>query len=77
MLTKMQDYVIDLRESVENATAVLERMSDEASRRRPAPEKWSPREIIGHLGESASNNHQRFVRAQFQESLIFAGYEQD
>ncbi|MFL5489684.1 MAG: DinB family protein, partial [Gemmatimonadaceae bacterium] len=75
MLTKMQDYVIDLRESVENATAVLERMSDEASRRRPAPEKWSPQEIIGHLVDSASNNHQRFVRAQLQESLIFPGYE--
>ena len=25
---------------------------------------WSPREIIGHLVDSASNNHQRFVRAR-------------
>ncbi|MFL5497807.1 MAG: DinB family protein [Gemmatimonadaceae bacterium] len=74
---KMQTYVTDLRASVEHATAVLERVSDEASRRRPAPGKWSPREIIGHLVDSASNNHQRFVRAQFQEPLIFPGYEQD
>ncbi len=30
---------------------------------RPAPGKWSPKEIIGHLIDSAANNHQRFVRA--------------
>lgn len=30
----------------------------------PTPGKWSPKEIIGHLIDSAANNHQRFVRAQ-------------
>ena len=30
----------------------------------PALGKWSPKEIIGHLIDSAANNHQRFVRAQ-------------
>ena len=39
--------------------------------------KWSPREIIGHLIDSASNNHQRFVRASFQDDLVFSGYDQD
>jgi hypothetical protein len=73
----MQTYVEDLRESVEKATPFLEAMSDERSKRRPAPNKWSPREIIGHLIDSASNNHQRFVRAQFQDSLVFPGYDQD
>src|SRR5262249_7171602 len=43
----------------------------------PAPGKWSPREVIGHLVDSASNNHQRFVRAQLQDDLVFPGYEQD
>src|SRR4029077_3315712 len=52
-------------------------IDDEASGRRPAPGKWSPREIVGHLIDSASNNHQRFVRAQFQNHLTFAGYDQD
>ena len=28
-------------------------------------DKWSLKEIIGHLIDSASNNHQRFVRLQF------------
>ena len=52
-------------------------MSEAEAKRRPRPEKWSPAEIIGHLIDSASNNHQRFVRAQFQNDLVFPGYEQD
>lgn len=33
------------------------------------PGKWSAKQIIGHLIDSASNNHQRFVRAQFNLHL--------
>jgi hypothetical protein len=39
--------------------------------------KWSPKQIIGHLIDSAANNHQRFVRAQFTDDLVFPGYEQE
>jgi len=66
-----------LVEAVERATPRLMAMSDADSAHRPGPGKWSPREVIGHLIDSASNNHQRFVRAQFQGDLIFPGYEQD
>ena len=38
---------------------------------------WSRKEVMGHLIDSASNNHQRFVRAALQASLDFPGYEQD
>lgn len=55
----------------------LERFSDTASAERRAPRKWSPREVIGHLIDSASNNHGRFVRAQLSEDLVFPGYEQE
>ena len=30
--------------------------------------------MIGHLNDSASNNHQRFVRANFKDDLCFPGY---
>ncbi len=52
-------------------------ISEADSARRPVPGKWSPKEIVGHLIDSASNNHQRFVRVQFQDDLIFPGYDQD
>jgi len=50
---------------------------EEASRHRPAPGKWSPAEIVGHLIDSASNNHRRFVVARWQDDLVFTGYRQD
>ncbi len=59
----MSEYVVELRDAIEKFTPELEKMSDEATRMRPGPGKWCPREIIGHLIDSASNNHQRFVRA--------------
>ena len=39
--------------------------------------KWSRKEIIGHLIDSASNNHQRFVRAQLVPNFSFPEYEQE
>jgi hypothetical protein len=34
---------------------------------KPELTKWSKKEILGHLIDSATNNHQRFVRGQFEE----------
>ncbi len=42
----------------------------------PAAGKWSRKEILGHLIDSALNNHQRFVRAQLSDELSFPGYAQ-
>jgi hypothetical protein len=73
----MQDYVAHLHSVIDDVSSRLLAIDENASARRPAPGKWSPREIVGHLIDSASNNHQRFVRAQLQNDLIFAGYEQE
>ncbi len=43
----------------------------------PHPGKWCPKEVIGHLLDSAANNHQRFVRAQLVPELTLPGYEQE
>jgi len=40
-----------------------------------AADKWSLREILGHLVDSTSNNHQRFVRLQDAARLQFPGYQ--
>jgi hypothetical protein len=37
---------------------------------------WSRKQILGHLIDSASNNHQRFVRALLQDELHWPTYEQ-
>lgn len=38
--------------------------------------KWSKKEIIGHLIDSATNNHHRFVQMQF-EDIIIKPYDQN
>ncbi|MDN3656418.1 DinB family protein [Ferruginibacter paludis] len=45
---------------------LLTAIGEPAFSTKPAPKKWSKKEIIGHLIDSATNNHQRFVRAQFE-----------
>ena len=73
----MLDWIDDFRQTVDRAAAQLLLISEEQSALAPAEGKWSPKEIVGHLIDSASNNHQRFVRAQFTDDLVFPGYEQD
>ena len=73
----MDDFIDDFRRLLERSAEALLAISEADSARRPAPGKWSPKEVVGHLIDSASNNHQRFVRAQFQDDLVFAGYDQD
>lgn len=73
----MQDFLDDFRQTISTASEQLLQLSAEKSQVPRAAGKWSPKEIIGHLIDSASNNHQRFVRAQFSDDLIFAGYEQE
>jgi len=45
---------------------LLNKIGEPAFSMKPAPGKWSKKEIVGHLIDSATNNHQRFVRAQFE-----------
>ena len=71
------NFIADFRQTVDRAAEQLLALSDEHAVARPAPGKWSPKEIIGHLIDSASNNHGRFIRAQLQDDLVFPGYDQD
>ena len=73
----MADYIADLRATVDRVAAELLEIDPDAAATSPAPGRWSPKEVVGHLIDSAANNHQRFVRAQWQADLIFPGYRQD
>jgi hypothetical protein len=66
-----------LRDAVEAATSQLLSIDESSAGSAPAPGKWTPKQVIGHLIDSASNNHQRFVRAQLSPDLVFPGYEQE
>lgn len=69
-------FLEDFRETIVGATARLRDITPEQSGRDSA-DGWTRIEILGHLVDSATNNHQRFVRAQFTDDLVFPVYEQD
>lgn len=72
----MNDAAEHLRQAVSEFLPKLKALSEsEAATRRD--DKWSPKELLGHLIDSASNNHQRFLRAQLVDKLVSPGYEQD
>lgn len=73
----MNDVLEDFRRTVESAAERLRLMTEAERERRPRADTWSPKEIVGHLIDSAANNHHRFVRGQFQDDLVFQGYEQE
>lgn len=66
-----------LRRVVTEAATTLLSADEKRASASPAPGKWSAKQIIGHLIDSASNNHQRFVRSQFSDEMVFPGYQQE
>ncbi len=62
---------------LEVTPARLAALSEEEAARRAGPDRWAPKEILGHLIDSAGNNHQRFVRAQLSPRVDSPGYDQE
>jgi hypothetical protein len=71
------DVSSELRTMAASFSKELLVAGSDVAARRPAAGSWSPKEVLGHLIDSAANNHQRFVRAQQAEALTFPGYEQN
>ncbi len=67
----------DIENAVNEACQRLRSFSDETIEARPNPSDWSVKEIVGHMVDSASNNHQRFVRLQVADGLVLPAYSQD
>jgi len=66
-----------IRKTVADFTVRFENLDEGTASQKPYPDKWSRKEILGHLLDSASNNHQRFVRAQYLKDTNFLSYEQE
>ena len=73
----MNDWLNDFKETIGSASERLEKISESESGEPRAQDHWSSKQIIGHLIDSAANNHARFVLAQLKDDLVFPGYEQD
>ena len=74
----LAEVVADFRATVErSAERLLALEEGERGRRASGDEGWTPKQIVGHLVDSAANNHRRFVLGQFTDDLDFDGYAQE
>lgn len=73
----MESWLEDFKETIDSAVPRLLQITEARSEQPQAEDHWSAKQIIGHLIDSAANNHARFVLGQIKDDLIFPGYEQN
>jgi len=68
----------EIRKVVAEVSGYLSRMEPGDVSPKENPETWSCKEILGHLIDSAANNHQRIVRAIASPGAVIShSYDQD
>ena len=71
----MEQIGAELARVVNAAEILLREVSEEESGQPVLSGGWSRKQVLGHLIDSASNNHQRFVRAALADALEFPAYD--
>ena len=78
MTQELKKVVDRLQEHINSVPSKFLKYPEGELKRKPAPNKWSKKELLGHLIDSASNNHLRFIKIQFMPQPFFVeGYHQD
>ena len=73
----MKTIVIELNEVVSDFAEKCNRFSEIEFGAKPLPNKWSKKEVLGHLIDSAQNNLRRFICGQYESTPSKIVYEQD
>ncbi|MEO9805680.1 MAG: DinB family protein [Reichenbachiella sp.] len=71
-----ESLATELSQIIQDSLKQFDTIPEEYWTKKPSPEKWSKKEILGHLTDSALNNIQRFVRVQHGDQTNLY-YEQD
>ena len=72
----MNSLSAELARVVDATEPILRAVGERESKQPALAGGWSRKQLLGHLIDSASNNHQRFVRAALQGELEFPAYDQ-
>lgn len=75
-LFNMNTIAVQLKAVIDQHFPSLREIPDDQLIFKPLPEKWSKKEIIGHLVDSAQSNIRRFIAAQYEDSPYIV-YNQD
>ena len=69
------DLAIALEQAIDRESAHLIRISEDDAGRKPSAPAWSKKEELGHLIDSAANNHLRFVAGSLQAEFRGPSYD--
>jgi len=72
----MQPIASELFSTITEYSSRLKTLREDESSQKPLPGKWSKKELIGHLIDSAQNNIRRFIVAQYESNPVII-YQQD
>ena len=73
----MKATVNELNKIVNEYSLRISTISDQEFSAKPLPNKWSKKEVLGHLIDSAQNNLRRFVCGQYESTPPKIVYDQD
>ena len=74
----MEVVINGLNHWIQTLPKAYNSMSEIEISNRPLPNKWSKKEILGHLCDSAINNINRFIKIQYEEQpFVIQSYNQN
>ena len=73
----LESAIDELRTLLDRAPLTHLTEIDAAVHVSPTGARWTRKQILGHLIDSATNNHHRFVRAQIESDFSMPGYAQE
>ena len=70
----MQESIRQLQSIIAGFTGKLNALHENEWTYKPDPAKWSRKEVLGHLADSAQTNIRRFIIAQYEDSpkIVYA-----
>ena len=66
-----------LHEAIGDALQIFQGVDETRTTRMKPGGGWCARQVLGHLIDSACNNHRRFVLGQSSDPVKYDGYEQE
>ncbi len=73
----MKNIIQELHALIAEYSAKFNAINEAEFSNKPQPAKWSKKEVVGHLIDSAQNNLRRFIVAQYEPQPPKIVYDQD
>jgi hypothetical protein len=73
----MKNTVLELDQIISQFKEKISAISNAEFSAKPLPNKWSKKEVLGHLIDSAHNNLRRFICGQYETTPSKIAYDQD